>query len=137
MALHPVHANSKNCGPYPFSYMTFHVHTFPFYSSSPFSLARGKTKRFHLPPTSPSTRTTRNKEEKEKKKNTKTKKKELLPLILVLVICIACMGEPDPPTTDQCSSFRHRCVAKAKEKKSRFYILKKCLAMLICWHEQS
>ncbi|KAL5557468.1 hypothetical protein UlMin_039704 [Ulmus minor] len=29
------------------------------------------------------------------------------------------------------------CLAMVKEKKSRFYIARKCLMMLICWHKYS
>ena len=32
-------------------------------------------------------------------------------------------------------SFRERCVAMAKEYRSRFYILHKCVVMLLCWHK--
>ncbi|KAK8265480.1 hypothetical protein V6Z11_D12G180100 [Gossypium hirsutum] len=33
------------------------------------------------------------------------------------------------------SSYRNRCLAKAKEQKSRFYILWRCAIMLLCWHK--
>lgn len=32
-------------------------------------------------------------------------------------------------------SFKKRCVAMAKEYRSRFYILRKCVVMLLCWHK--
>ncbi|XP_064958288.1 small polypeptide DEVIL 17-like [Musa acuminata AAA Group] len=27
------------------------------------------------------------------------------------------------------------CLAVAKEKRSRFYILRRCVVMLLCWHK--
>ncbi|KAG8473065.1 hypothetical protein CXB51_034995 [Gossypium anomalum] len=32
-------------------------------------------------------------------------------------------------------SCKKRCVAMAKEQKSRFYILWRCAIMLLCWHK--
>ncbi|KAK8959154.1 hypothetical protein KSP40_PGU021100 [Platanthera guangdongensis] len=31
-------------------------------------------------------------------------------------------------------SFRRRCQAMAKQQKTRFYIISRCLNMLLCWH---
>ncbi|PKA63435.1 hypothetical protein AXF42_Ash005330 [Apostasia shenzhenica] len=29
---------------------------------------------------------------------------------------------------------RRRCAAMAKQQKTRFYILSRCISMLLCWH---
>ncbi|XP_021277131.1 uncharacterized protein LOC110411337 [Herrania umbratica] len=34
-------------------------------------------------------------------------------------------------------SFRKRCLLMAKQQKTRFYILGRCIAMLLCWHDHS
>ncbi|CAM8961929.1 hypothetical protein QQ045_004550 [Rhodiola kirilowii] len=34
-----------------------------------------------------------------------------------------------------CKSFGMRCNLLAKEQRSRFYILRRCITMLVCWHE--
>lgn len=33
--------------------------------------------------------------------------------------------------------FRKRCVMMAKHQKTRFYILGRCVSMLLCWHDHS
>ncbi|KAG4983941.1 hypothetical protein AAZX31_10G196900 [Glycine max] len=32
-------------------------------------------------------------------------------------------------------SFRRRCTRLAKEHRARFYILRRCVTMLICWQD--
>ncbi|XVF34786.1 hypothetical protein REPUB_Repub18cG0088500 [Reevesia pubescens] len=34
-------------------------------------------------------------------------------------------------------SFRKRCFSMAKQQKTRFYILGRCISMLLCWHDHS
>ncbi|XP_022729514.1 uncharacterized protein LOC111284813 [Durio zibethinus] len=34
-------------------------------------------------------------------------------------------------------SFRNRCLLMAKQQKTRFYILGRCVSMLLCWHDHS
>ncbi|GMI94794.1 hypothetical protein HRI_003148700 [Hibiscus trionum] len=34
-------------------------------------------------------------------------------------------------------SFRRRCLSTAKQQKTRFYILRRCVSMLLCWHLHS
>ncbi|XP_031503237.1 small polypeptide DEVIL 1-like [Nymphaea colorata] len=34
-------------------------------------------------------------------------------------------------------SFGRRCGSLVKEQRARFYILRRCLAMLVCWHDCS
>lgn len=36
---------------------------------------------------------------------------------------------------EESSSFRKRSAGMAKEYRSRFYILRRCVAMLLCWHK--
>ncbi|KAL6206950.1 hypothetical protein ACLB2K_024195 [Fragaria x ananassa] len=33
------------------------------------------------------------------------------------------------------SSFSRKCSSLAKEHKTRFYIMRRCVAMLVCWHK--
>ncbi|ONH98070.1 hypothetical protein PRUPE_7G227100 [Prunus persica] len=33
--------------------------------------------------------------------------------------------------------FRKRCFMMAKHQKTRFYILGRCVSMLLCWHDHS
>ncbi|XP_009336885.2 small polypeptide DEVIL 13 [Pyrus x bretschneideri] len=33
--------------------------------------------------------------------------------------------------------FRKRCLMMAKQQKTRFYILGRCVSMLLCWHDHS
>nr|DAD26993.1 TPA_asm: hypothetical protein HUJ06_028461 [Nelumbo nucifera] len=32
------------------------------------------------------------------------------------------------------AGFRKQCLAMAKQQKTRFYIIGRCLSMLLCWH---
>ncbi|XP_023532334.1 uncharacterized protein LOC111794522 [Cucurbita pepo subsp. pepo] len=32
-------------------------------------------------------------------------------------------------------SIGHKCSSLAKEQKARFYIMRRCVAMLVCWHK--
>ncbi|KAF7836068.1 DEVIL-like protein [Senna tora] len=34
-------------------------------------------------------------------------------------------------------SFRKRCFQMAKQQKTRFYILGRCITMLLCWHDHA
>ncbi|TYI48286.1 hypothetical protein E1A91_D13G236800v1 [Gossypium mustelinum] len=34
-------------------------------------------------------------------------------------------------------SFKTRCSSMAKQQKTRLYILRRCITMLLCWHEPS
>ncbi|KAI4295902.1 hypothetical protein L6164_035898 [Bauhinia variegata] len=36
---------------------------------------------------------------------------------------------------EQPSSLKKRCLTAAKEQRSRFYILKRCIIMLLCWQK--
>ncbi|XWS74107.1 hypothetical protein CRYUN_Cryun02cG0187200 [Craigia yunnanensis] len=33
------------------------------------------------------------------------------------------------------SSISHKCSSLAKEQKARFYIMRRCVARLVCWHK--
>ncbi|XP_042492720.1 small polypeptide DEVIL 10-like [Macadamia integrifolia] len=35
------------------------------------------------------------------------------------------------------TSFRKRCLTMAKQQKTRVYILRRCVCMLLCWHAHS
>ncbi|KAL3732026.1 hypothetical protein ACJRO7_028811 [Eucalyptus globulus] len=41
----------------------------------------------------------------------------------------------DPHVGGSCGSFKRRCSRLVKEQRARFYILRRCVAMLICWHD--
>lgn len=34
-----------------------------------------------------------------------------------------------------CKSFRRKCNRLVKEQRARFYILRRCVIMLVCWNE--
>ncbi|KAK1265875.1 hypothetical protein QJS04_geneDACA000199 [Acorus gramineus] len=36
---------------------------------------------------------------------------------------------------DPCRSFGHRCGRLVKEQRAKFYILRRCVVMLVCWHD--
>ncbi|KAI5578499.1 hypothetical protein POPTR_008G035900v4 [Populus trichocarpa] len=36
---------------------------------------------------------------------------------------------------DPCRSFGRRCSSLVKEQRARFYILRRCVTMLVCWHD--
>jgi len=38
---------------------------------------------------------------------------------------------------DPFRSFAHRCTKLAKEQRARFYIFRKCVAMLVCWQDSA
>ncbi|XP_062090715.1 small polypeptide DEVIL 10 [Humulus lupulus] len=35
------------------------------------------------------------------------------------------------------SGLRKRCLLMVKQQKTRFYILGRCVSMLLCWHDHS
>ncbi|KAL4628375.1 hypothetical protein ACJW30_05G173500 [Castanea mollissima] len=50
-----------------------------------------------------------------------------------------CYSAPSSTEEHNCdeedSSVKKRCLAMAKEKRSRFYILRRCIIMLLCWRK--
>ncbi|KAJ4831449.1 hypothetical protein Tsubulata_043642 [Turnera subulata] len=36
---------------------------------------------------------------------------------------------------DPCRSFASRCSKLVKEQRAKFYILRRCITMLVCWDE--
>ncbi|KAB1225919.1 hypothetical protein CJ030_MR1G004459 [Morella rubra] len=48
-------------------------------------------------------------------------------------------SSPKCPLPRSCSqkssSISHKCSSLAKEQKARFYIMRRCVAMLVCWHK--
>ncbi|KAH1136959.1 hypothetical protein AAZX31_10G054400 [Glycine max] len=36
---------------------------------------------------------------------------------------------------DPCKSFGQKCSHLVKKQRAKFYILRRCVAMLLCWHE--
>ncbi|KAJ0963624.1 hypothetical protein J5N97_028746 [Dioscorea zingiberensis] len=42
----------------------------------------------------------------------------------------------DPWRGGQSRSFRHRCIVLVREQRARFYILRRCVVMLVCWRER-
>ncbi|KAK7378655.1 hypothetical protein VNO80_04101 [Phaseolus coccineus] len=39
-------------------------------------------------------------------------------------------------TCDPCKSFGQKCSHLVKKQRAKFYILRRCIAMLLCWHER-
>ncbi|KAG5253211.1 pectinesterase [Salix suchowensis] len=37
---------------------------------------------------------------------------------------------------ESCRSFGKKCSHLLKKQRARFYILRRCIAMLVCWHER-
>ncbi|KAF1898336.1 hypothetical protein Lal_00033103 [Lupinus albus] len=37
---------------------------------------------------------------------------------------------------DPCKSFGQKCSHLVKKQRAKFYILRRCIAMLLCWHER-
>ncbi|GLJ21217.1 hypothetical protein SUGI_0388810 [Cryptomeria japonica] len=63
--------------------------------------------------------------------------------------CLSCNAKATPPAAAAAAStasaktpsnnrdgrsFTKRCAALAKEHRARFYILRRCVTMLLCWH---
>ncbi|KAJ4835862.1 hypothetical protein Tsubulata_050357 [Turnera subulata] len=40
-----------------------------------------------------------------------------------------------PRSFSQKTSISRKCSSLAKEQKARFYIMRRCVAMLVCWHK--
>ncbi|XP_058749264.1 small polypeptide DEVIL 16 [Vicia villosa] len=38
---------------------------------------------------------------------------------------------------DPCKSFGQKCSHLVKKQRAKFYILRRCIAMLLCYHERS
>ncbi|CBI32764.3 hypothetical protein PVL29_010074 [Vitis rotundifolia] len=36
----------------------------------------------------------------------------------------------------RCKSFGQKCSHLVKKQRAKFYILRRCIAMLVCWHER-
>jgi hypothetical protein len=46
-----------------------------------------------------------------------------------------CASRPEPAAGGGGGDGRRGCLAVAREQRSRFYIFRRCVAMLICWHK--
>ncbi|PRQ43587.1 hypothetical protein RchiOBHm_Chr3g0470051 [Rosa chinensis] len=38
---------------------------------------------------------------------------------------------------EPCRSFGQKCTHLMKKQRTKFYILRRCIAMLLCWHERN
>lgn len=38
-------------------------------------------------------------------------------------------------SSQKCANFTRKCGILAKEQKAKFYIVKRCITMLVCWHK--
>lgn len=47
------------------------------------------------------------------------------------------MGETEKESSEGKSSIREKCSHLAKKQRAKFYILRRCIAMLVCWHERN
>ncbi|KAL8504470.1 hypothetical protein ACS0TY_015874 [Phlomoides rotata] len=51
------------------------------------------------------------------------------------------MAEPEPEEGGEYSasgkSFGEKCSRLAKKQRAKFYIVRRCIAMLVCWHERN
>ncbi|KAM6578034.1 hypothetical protein CsatB_029871 [Cannabis sativa] len=44
-------------------------------------------------------------------------------------------GSSSTSSSSSSSSIGRKCSSLAKEQKARFYIMRRCVAMLVCWHK--
>ncbi|CAL5194057.1 unnamed protein product [Lathyrus oleraceus] len=44
---------------------------------------------------------------------------------------------PQEEGCDPCKSFGQKCSHLVKKQRAKFYILRRCIAMLLCYHERS
>ncbi|XWS12842.1 hypothetical protein CRYUN_Cryun37aG0125200 [Craigia yunnanensis] len=44
-------------------------------------------------------------------------------------------GDDEEGRCEETSSLKKRCLTMAKEQRSRFYILRRCVIMLLCWQK--
>ncbi|KAF7804435.1 DVL family protein [Senna tora] len=45
--------------------------------------------------------------------------------------------QEDHQICDPCKSFGQKCSHLVKKQRAKFYILRRCIAMLLCWHERA
>ncbi|KAI8563314.1 hypothetical protein RHMOL_Rhmol03G0102800 [Rhododendron molle] len=46
-------------------------------------------------------------------------------------------GDSPQHVRDTCRSFGEKCSHMAKKQRAKFYILRRCIAILVCWHERT
>ncbi|KAK4272865.1 hypothetical protein QN277_021361 [Acacia crassicarpa] len=44
--------------------------------------------------------------------------------------------QEDQQICDPCKSFGQKCSHVVKKQRAKFYIVRRCIAMLLCWHER-
>ncbi|KAI9122308.1 hypothetical protein K1719_006997 [Acacia pycnantha] len=44
--------------------------------------------------------------------------------------------QEDQQICDPCKSFGQKCSHLVKKQRAKFYIVRRCIAMLLCWHER-
>ncbi|KAF8088935.1 hypothetical protein N665_0024s0024 [Sinapis alba] len=47
------------------------------------------------------------------------------------------MSNPSPTKQKLKTSVGDRCLLMAKQQRTRLYILRRCVSMLLCWHDHS
>ncbi|XP_018460219.2 small polypeptide DEVIL 10, partial [Raphanus sativus] len=47
------------------------------------------------------------------------------------------MSNPSSSKPNRKTSFGDRCLLMAKQQRTRLYILRRCVSMLLCWHDHS
>ncbi|XP_061345806.1 small polypeptide DEVIL 16 [Gastrolobium bilobum] len=48
----------------------------------------------------------------------------------------SCHQRQHQQVCDPCKSFGQKCSHVVKKQRAKFYILRRCIAMLLCWHER-
>ncbi|KAG7638773.1 DVL family [Arabidopsis thaliana x Arabidopsis arenosa] len=47
------------------------------------------------------------------------------------------MAPEENGTCEPCKTFGQKCSHVVKKQRAKFYILRRCIAMLVCWHDQN
>ncbi|KAK4353273.1 hypothetical protein RND71_028791 [Anisodus tanguticus] len=47
-----------------------------------------------------------------------------------------CCGGDENNSKNSSKSFGKKCSHIAKKQRAKFYIVRRCIAMLVCWHER-
>nr|KJB74743.1 hypothetical protein B456_012G005500 [Gossypium raimondii] len=49
--------------------------------------------------------------------------------------CCRHVADPCKAFGRRCTRFGQRCTRLVEEQRAKFYILRRCVTMLVCWHE--
>ncbi|KAG7643380.1 DVL family [Arabidopsis suecica] len=58
-------------------------------------------------------------------------------LVIVPLKVNKSMAPEENGTCEPCKTFGQKCSHVVKKQRAKFYILRRCIAMLVCWHDQN